>query len=220
MAGVDLQAELTRAVSKTEWTVKGIIHIDERITPLPPESRVVTELFQSILIEKLKAWAKSKNFKIDDHADYGRGYPDMTLRIKDRLIAIDIKSARFKQGDRISIMTLGTYDGYFLHPDNRVLHGKTRCYNDYEQHWVVSVIYEWHPDKPTMNMVKIISICVGQKWQFAGRVSGSGDTANIGGINSLSRLQNLESEFHSNEEFENYWRDYSIKHPRKRTKAP
>ena len=38
-------------------------------------------------------------------------------------------------------------------------------------------------------MVVIKAVCVGQKWQFAARISGSGDTANIGGMNSLKRLQ-------------------------------
>ena len=144
----------------------------------------------------------------------------MTLKLKDRLIAIDIKSARVKKDDRITTMTLGTYNGYFLHPNEKKLQKKTRCYNDYSQHWLISIIYEWYPTEPTEKMVNIVSICVGQKWQFAGKTAGSEDTANIGGLNSLIRLKNLDSVFTSNDEFERYWRDFCIKHPRKGTKIP
>ena len=135
-------------------------------------------------------------------------------------MAIDIKSARFKKGDRVSRMALGTYNGYFLHPDKKKLHKKTMCYNDYSSHWIVGIIYEWHEKKETRDMVVIKTICVGEKWQFAGRISGSGDTANIGGMDSLKRLQARESEFKNNEEFEKYWRDYCIRHPRRGTKIP
>ena len=50
---------------------------------------------------------------------------------------------------------------------------------------------------------------------ICGKISGSGDTANIGGINSLKRLQNMQTEFANNEEFEAYWRNYSVRHPRR-----
>lgn len=206
---------MTEAVSKTAWTVNGIIHTDGAITPLPAESRVVTEIIQSILLGKIKEWASNKGHKFTDQVAYGRSYPDSVLEIKGKLIAVDIKSARFVKGDTITRMTLGTHNGYFLEPDARKLNGGTRCYNDYAGHWVISVIYEWHPDKPTRDMVKIVAVCVGQKWQFASKISGSGDTANIGGINSLSRLKSRSSIFKNNKEFEEYWRDYSIKHPRR-----
>ena len=94
------------------------------------------------------------------------------------------------------------------------------CRKFYKQHWIISVIYDWKPKEPTEKIVNIISICVGQKWQFAGKVAGSGDTANMGGITSLKRLKNLKSEFKNEKEFEKFWRKYAIEHPRKRTKIP
>ena len=217
---LDLQNELTRVVEKTEWNIKGIIHVDDTISPLPAESRVVTEIFQSMLIRKLQVWAKSKNLEIRDNALFTRGYPDITLKQNKNLVAIDVKSARVKKGERISAMTLGTYDGYFLHPNEKKLHNKTLCYNDYSEHWIISVIYEWFPDKETQDIVKIKAVCVGEKWEFASKTSGSGDTANIGGITSLEKLKIRDSIFKNNEEFEAFWRNYSIKHPRRGMKVP
>lgn len=218
---IDLRKELTRLVSGLDWDVKGVIHKDGTINPLPVESRVVTEIFQSMIIRRLEDWGKSKGVKVEDNALFGRGYPDVTISIDGKeLIALDTKSARFEGDDRISRMTLGTFDGYFLHPNEKLLHSKTRCYNDYSEHWIISVIYEWKPKEKTEKIVNIVSICVGQKWQFAGKVAGSGDTANMGGINSLSKLKNLKSEFKNEKEFETFWRKYAVDHPRKRTRIP
>ena len=214
---MDIQKELTRITNEIKWDVKGILHIDNSVSPLPAESRVVSEIFQSIIIKKMEKWAVGKeNITVTDNGIFGREYPDMTLMLSLDRIAIDVKSARVKKGDKISTMTLGTYDGYFLNPDERKLHNKTLCYNDYVKHIVIAIIYEWYPTKSTEYMVKIKQICVGEKWQFAGTSSGSGNTANIGGINSLKRLENLDSKFADNEEFEKFWRSYSLKHPRRR----
>ena len=150
---LDLRKELSRAVSGIVWNVKGIIHTDESITSLPAESRVVTEIFQSMIIRKVERWGKSKGVKVEDNAIFGRGYPDVTLSLNEKdLIALDVKSSRFEKEDRISRMTLGTFDGYFLHPSDKLLHNKTRCYNDYKQHWIISVIYEWKPKQKTKNL--------------------------------------------------------------------
>lgn len=212
---LDLCDELGKITKEIKWDIKGVIHLDHRISPLPAESRVVTEMFQSLVIEKMTPWALSRNIQLIDHAKFGRSYPDMTLLIDSKRIAIDVKSARVKKDDTVSRMTLGTYDGYFFWPDKKLLHNKTLCYNDYDEHWIIAVIYEWHPQKPTEHMVDIRQICVGQKWQFADKVSGSGDTAHIGGITSIRRLENLESTFENNAEFERFWREYSEEHLRR-----
>ena len=63
---------------------------------------------------------------------------------------------------------------------------------------------------------QIIPLCAGQKWQFAGKVAGLGDTANMGSITRLKRLQTLDSVFKNNTEFESYWREYPKRHLRKK----
>ncbi len=134
------------AINDVKWDIVGILHTDKRISPLPAESRVITEIFQTIIIKKLQAWADNKNLNLLDNAIFGRGYPDITLMINSNRTAIDVKSSRIKNGDRISRMALGTYNGYFLNPNEKKLHKNTLCYNDYNEHWVIGVIYDWHTD--------------------------------------------------------------------------
>jgi hypothetical protein len=190
---------------------------------MPPESRIVTVILQTLALPEITSWAESHNVSVGDLSEYTRGYPDYELSGGDlgkRLIALDIKSARLKGGDRISRMTLGSYHGYFLHPDEKKLLRGKRSYNDYDEHWIAAFIYKWNPEKPTPGMVEIVERIVAHKWQVASRISGSGDTANIGGISSLSNLRDLRSEFAGKEDFEEYWRIYGVRHRRSRTMIP
>ena len=215
MAKFDLRSDLLQALKGLDWRVRGIM-VEDKLLPLPPESRIVTVILQSLAVGHLAIWAKRTGITLDEFPDETRGYPDMALSggpIGTRLIALDIKSARYSGDDDVSRMTLGTYDGYFLHANEKRLHGGMRSYNDYDEHWVIGLIYEWRPKEDTLKMVRIVDVIVGEKWQVASKSSGSGDTANMGGIDSLSKLRTLKSEFSSEEE-------YALKHPRKRTRAP
>jgi hypothetical protein len=219
----DLRNELARILSPIKWDVKGILLGNGEVIPVPAESRAVTAILQSIAVSEIDSWAKKKGINFEDLVFETRGYPDAALTggpLGDKLIALDIKSARHIANDKVSRMTLGTYDGYFLHPNEMKLYQGRRCYNDYDEHWVIGFIYDWRPDQETSRMVDILEILVTQKWQIASTLSGSGDTANMGAVDSLSRLRNDRGDFSSEEEFEKYWRSYAVKHPRKGTKAP
>jgi len=221
MNSLSLQQELRSVLSKIQWNIVGIKTTEDYIIPVPPESRIVTVILQALAIPKIQDWARAHNINVEDLTHETRSYPDIALSGGDlgsRLIALDIKSARYLGNDKVSRMTLGTYHGYFLNPNERILSGGKRCYNDYDEHWVAAFIYEWRPHLDTTNMVKIVETIVAHKWQVASKVSGSGDTANIGGLDSLSRLRKLQSEFSNEEEFEEYWRDYGRRHPRRGTK--
>jgi hypothetical protein len=220
---IDLQKDLRKFMQSVEWNIIGIQTNKDQIIPMPPESRIVTVILQALAAPKLHAWARTHGINVEDLVEETRGYPDYALSggdLERKNVALDVKSARYNSNDSVSRMTLGTYDGYFLHPDEKRLCGGTRCYNDYDEHWIVAFIYEWNPKKDTSGMVKIVERIVAHKWQVASRTSGSGDTANIGGLSSLAALRNLKSEFINEDEFEKYWRNYAIEHPRKRTRAP
>ena len=219
----ELQKELRKSLQSVKWNIVGIQTTDGQIIPMPPESRIVTVILQALAVPQIVSWAKTHDIIIRDLVEVTRGYPDIELSggaLGSKLIALDIKSARYRGNNRLSRMTLGTYDGYFLHPDEKRLSNGQRCYNDYDEHWIVAFIYKWEPQKSTSEMVEFVERIVAHKWQVASKISGSGDTANIGGIHSLSDLRTLRSEFKDKNDFEKYWRDYAVKHPRKRTRAP
>ena len=218
-----LQVELRKSLESVKWNIVGSLTNDSRIIPMPPESRIVTVLLQALAVPEIFSWAKSHDVITKDLVENTRGYTDIELSggaLGRKLVALDIKSARYLGKDHVSRMTLGTYNGYFLHPNEKRLSRGMRCYNDYDEHWIALFVYKWEPKKSTSEMVEVVERIVAHKWQVASRISGSGDTANIGGINSLSALRTLRSKFKDKNEFEHYWRDYAVKHPRKRTRAP
>lgn len=219
----ELQKELQDSLQPINWNIVGIQCSDGKLIPMPPESRIVTVILQALVSPYIISWAKRREINVEDLVEETRGYPDLALSggpLGDKLIALDVKSARYSSGDSVSRMTLGTYDGYFLHPHEKRLSGGRRCYDDYDEHWVIAFIYKWNPKLTPSDMVKIVARIVAHKWQLASKTSGSGDTANIGGLGSLSALQTRASGFHNEGEFERYWRQYAIAHPRKRTRAP
>ena len=223
VASETLQKELKTSLESVKWNIIGIQTSDGQTIPMPPESRIVTVLLQALAVPKIVKWAKTRDVIVKDLVDVTRGYPDIELSgsvLGSKLIALDIKSARYKGNDRVSRMTLGTYDGYFLHPNEKKLSRGERCYNDYDEHWIVAFLYKWQPKKSTSEMVEFVERIVAHKWQVASKISGSGDTANMGGMSSLSALQSLKSEFKDKNDFEKYWRQYAVEHPRKRTRAP
>jgi hypothetical protein len=223
MSSQEFHQELREFLQKVKWNITGIATADETVIPLPPESRIVTVILQTLALPKIIVWAKTHNITVTDLSENTRGYPDYELSggdLEKKLVALDIKSARYQKEDTISRMTLGSYHGYFLHPDEKRLLGGKRSYNDYDEHWIATFIYKWNPKKETPQMVEIVERVVAFKWQVASKISGSGDTANIGGIVSLSDLKNLRSEFENREEFEEYWRVYGVNHRRARTRIP
>lgn len=124
---------------------EGILRSDGTVARLPAESRVATEIIQSLVLERVAAWAERAGHPFAANESFGRGHPDADLSLNGGLIAVEAKSARAVKGDRTSTMTLGTYNGYFLEPDSKILRRGTRCCNDYKEHWIMAVVYKRDP---------------------------------------------------------------------------
>ncbi|MCY4252322.1 MAG: hypothetical protein OXD41_03335, partial [Thaumarchaeota archaeon] len=119
---IELQHFLTSAMSELTWNVRGVVHSDNTISQLPPESRVVSEILQSIVVQSLlPAIQSNETLQMTINSQFGRSYPDITLHWKNQMFAVDIKSVRFntKSADTVSRMRLATFDGYFLTPTEK-----------------------------------------------------------------------------------------------------
>jgi len=70
--------------------------------------------------------------------------------------------------------------------------------------------------------VKNVEVVIWQKWQIASDRPGSGNTANIGSVRTLEALREGQGTFtqfgeKGKDVFEDYWRNYDWKQPRKYT---
>jgi len=206
----DFEKILYEYFSEFTWNYSGILKEDGDTIPIPKVSNCVTSIFEVDAIEIVKEIAEELGADYIE-PEHSRQYPDATLRngaFGDKIIALDIKTARLKSnGERISGMTLGSYGQYFSNPKKDTQWTRFP-YGEFDEHWIVCFAYQWDDDLDSHEMVYEIETIIGQKWEFASKSSGSGTTTAIGSQKNMDVLRNRDATFNSEEEFEEYWREY------------
>jgi hypothetical protein len=206
----DFEDVLYEHFSDFEWEYTSILKDNGDTIPIPKVSNCVTAIFEVDALETAEEMADELGATFIE-PEHSRQYPDVTLRggvFGDKLIALDIKTARLKSsGKRISGMTLGSYGQYFSNPDKDTQWTRFP-YGAFDEHWIVCFAYQWDDNLDSREMVYEVETIVGQKWELASRTSGSGTTTAIGSQTDMDTLQNREAVFDSEEEFEGYWQEY------------
>jgi len=205
---IDLKRDLEQLFSDFRWKIKGMIDKDGNIYPIPPIPQVITGIFQEITKHKVRKFMKDK-YGCEIAQGGPREYPEMTLmggKFGNRKIAIDIKTTRRLSKNRISGFTVGSFAGYFLHPEKQ-MPGCKFPYGEFDEHWIVGFIYTWNPDTDSLHMISDVEVIVQEKWKIASNSTGTGTTFAIGSIKEVDKLRRGEGIFKDKEEFENYWRE-------------
>ena len=133
----------------------------------------------------------------------------------------DLKSTYRTDPKNVNGMTLGAFTGYF-----RLRETKKNIrfsYSSYSAHYVLGVIYSRHEgiiDERKVykleNLDTIISVVrdfeflLQEKWKIASDRPGSGNTKNIGSVNSVDALVNGKGPFlpYGEDVFDDYWMNY------------
>lgn len=201
---ISIKRDLEHLFSDFRWNIKGFIDEENNLYPVPPIPQVITGIFQEITKKKVKKFLKDK-YECKIIQGGAREYPEMTLLINDKKIAIDIKTTRRIGNNRISGFTIGSFAGYFLFPNQK----KPGCkfpYGDYDEHWIAGFIYSWNADADSKDMVSDVEVIVQEKWRIASKSTGTGTTFAIGSIKQIDKIKKGEGVFKSKKEFEKYWR--------------
>ena len=167
------------------------------------DSKIISKIYEVIIIQKLKELLDEKNFKYIEN-DVQNKYPDFIIISKiqtEKYYAIDIKSTYLKNDTTINGFTLGTYKGYFK--DRETLKSIVKPYKSFKKHFCVCIIYARTDIK-----VPVKHIIVREKWEIARNCTGSGNTCNIGSIKSLTDLLDSNSYFNSEDDFNTFWLNY------------
>lgn len=151
-------------------------------------------------------------------------YPDITFKDKEgNLFAVDLKSSYRKNKLRINGMTLGAFTGYFR--DRESHKNVTHPYGEYKAHVVLGIIYSANEGiderkiyaleqlDDITSVIKDFTFFVQEKWRIAIDRPGSGNTKNIGSVNSIEDLVNGNGPFSvlGEEVFDDYWTCYLTK---------
>lgn len=164
------------------------------------DSKIISKIYECILIEKIKEILPSHNFKYEENSIQNK-YPDFIIQSntqKDKYYAIDIKSTYLKTPSTINGFTLGTYKGYFRNRNS--LTSIVKCYDKFIKHYCLCVIY-----KRDKNKIPVKHVLLREKWQIASNNPGSGNTCNIGSTKLLYDLIQKNYYFKNEQEFNEYW---------------
>src|SRR5574341_1278934 len=183
---INLKKDLEQLFSDFKWDFIGIADDKKNIIPIPKNSTCITAIIEQKALEILDTFVKTK-YKCElIRAKTTREYPDATLEggmFKDKTIALDIKTARKISQDRISGLTIGSYAGYFLNPEEKRA-GCSIPYGNFDEHWIVAFLYKSKPRMNSKEMVSEIDCVVNLKWKMASKSTGTGTTKHIGSVKS------------------------------------
>jgi len=213
----NLKADLENAFHGFRWTIKGFIDENDEIHSLPDIPQVITGILQEVAKQKLKPFLR-KQYGCEITQGGSREYPEITAfggKLGQEKIAIDIKTTRRVSKNRISGFSIGSYAGYFLHPE-RKLPGCKFPYGEFKEHWIVGFIYSWNPDADSLHMVSNIEVIVSEKWRVASKSTATGTTFAISSVRDLKRLREGKGDFNSSEEFEAFWRVKGLERERRK----
>lgn len=209
------------------WDILGIIDEHQNIFPMTSDTKVLSKVFEMKITPDFRRIASKLSIKGNDCAlvlaKEQNQYPDITLSggiLGKEKIAIDIKSAYRKGEGKFSGFTLGAFNGYFKNRNSTK--NIAFPYKEYNKHWVLCFIYERDREtditaryslKDMKKIPKIITnveIILQDKWKVAKTTPGSGNTANIGGIDDIEKLKKGTGPFSSEGEniFNDYWMHY------------
>ena len=215
--------ELNRLLARQggDWTVRGVIDILGQIYALSADTKLISKIMELVLLPHLLQFAQQYSYHVVFSPEQNY-YPDLTfIDSEGNKFALDIKSAYRINTKEASIMTLGTFTGYFRKRNSRK--NIAFPYNEYFGHFILGIIYTrkdidmnhsraYRLDELS-NIPAVISdlrLFVQPKYKIASDKPGSGNTKNIGAIKDIAALISGGGPFASLGEavFDDYWMHY------------
>lgn len=212
---VDLKVELEKAMKGVEWNFIGILDTQKQIHPIPKNIQIQA-IFEYMGVQKIKVLAKKWGCKFSESINT-QSYPDIILEGgklgTNEIVAVDIKTTRRINNNRVSGFTIGSYGGYFRFPTVK----KAGCsipYYRFTQHWIIGFVYDWDDKADTIHMVSNLELIVQEKWKIASKTTGTGTTTAIASIKDISKMKKGQGTFKSEKEFLDFWRRKPLRHER------
>jgi hypothetical protein len=209
-----------------EWTIKGFIDIFKNIYTISSDTKVVSKILELHLFPHFLNFAGKIGYKIE-LAAFQNWYPDLTFVKKSNesiKFAVDLKTTYVldEYPGFCNGFTLGSHGEYFINRNStkNIQHP----YSQYSGHFCLGIIYS-RTKLPEGNETRSYSIdelleipsvishftfFAAEKWRIASDKSGSGNTANIGSIQSIDDILAGNGVFAKagEEIFDDYWANF------------
>jgi hypothetical protein len=209
-----------------QWAIKGFIDVYRNVYTISADTKIISKIMEIHIFPRILDFARQNGYKIvlAQHQNY---YPDISfVKSDDETVkfAVDFKSTyRNKTKPHLcNGFTLGSHGAYF---ENRSSTKNIQFpYGAYSGHFCLGIIYDraegasidetktHHIEElqSITSVVRNIQFFAVEKWKIASDKGGSGNTANIGSINSISDIINGRGMFSLLGEawFDDYWMNY------------
>ena len=213
------------ATDEGDWIVKGFIDVYKGVYSISDDTKIVSKVLELLLFPMFADFAQKHNleFELCKHQNH---YPDITFTHADshNRFAVDIKSTYRESATKVNGMTLGAFTGYFRNRDSNK--NTLYPYSQYAAHIVLGVIYtkcEGVGDERKKysiedlsnipSVIKEFQFFAQPKFGIATGQPGSGNTKNIGSVDTITALVNGSGPFASLGEsvYDDYWMFYLTK---------
>lgn len=204
-----------------DWIVKGFIDIFKNVYTISADTKVVSKLIELMLFPSFVRFAEKHGYKIVLSREQNH-YPDLTFVTTDGdKFAVDLKSTYRLSETLVNSMTLGAFTGYFRNRSSEK--NATFPYGEYTGHFVLGVIYSrallkanelrMHTLEELQQIPSVVNnlqFFAQLKYRIAKDQPGSGNTKNIGSVNTISALVHGMGPFAElgEEVFDDYWMYY------------
>jgi hypothetical protein len=209
-----------------QWTIKGFIDVYKNVYSISSDTKILSKILEIHIFPSVMQFAQMYGYKVvlADHQNY---YPDISfVKIADESIkfAVDFKTTyrNPKKPHLCNGFTLGSHGKYFV--DRQSRKNIQFPYASYTGHFCLGIIYDRLKnddldDTRIYDVEKLSAITsvianfqffVAEKWKIASDRRGSGNTANIGSINSIRDIISGQGMFSKLGEmwFDDYWMNY------------
>lgn len=214
---MDLKGDLEKLFIGFRWNIVGFVDDQGTLYELPDIPQVISGIFQELAKRRVIPFLK-EHYACEIIEGGAREYPEITAfggKMGNSKVAIDIKTTRRLTSNRVSGFSIGSYAGYFLHPE-RKMPGCKFAYGEFSKHWLVGFIYNWNPKAGPKAMVSDVEVIIQEKWRIASRSTATGTTFAISSVRNLSALRSGSGDFNSSQEFEDFWRAKGVERERRK----
>ena len=209
-----------------QWRIKGFIDVCRNIYTISSDTKIISKILEIHLFPRILSFAEDTGYRVvlAEHQNY---YPDISFVHADNeniKFAVDFKTT-YRLSDYPEFcngFTLGSHGEYFI--NRRSSKNIQFPYGQYQGHFCLGIIYSRHTEgivnetctydfeelRSITSVIKDFEFFVAEKWKIASDKSGSGNTANIGSINSIADIVSGRGMFSylGEEWFDDYWMNY------------
>lgn len=216
-----IKQELEERLKDFSFEIKGILLNDSKtVITVGNDSKLIGKVFEILLIPHLQKICSKYGWEFEPTKKQNI-YPDFNIGIgNNKYIAIDIKTTYRKHKRKIKF-TLGSYTSFMRDGMKNIQHN----YRDYISHYVIGFVYDrstktlegeiFDINKPLYSPYNNVEWFIQEKYKISSDKTGSGNTENIGSIESgnIGDFRKGNGIFTKYGEkglsvFEDYWKNY------------